>query len=297
MYQASEDIVRDYMTRPGVIPHWWQTPYRTTNATSYEQPLLNVWGEGEEWMRPKDDMAMKDALPIARHGKAADAFYHVLEYAEATLWDADSAILIGLRSEESLNRYGAVTRNPGRPDVRWCSKSAGKALKFYPIYDWTFEDVWTFLGKFKVKYNRLYDYMYAKGFNIPEMRVSSLIHEKAFKCLPTLHEFEPETYNNLIKRIGGIHTAALYGKEHTVYNTVKLPEAFKKWADYRDFLLETLPPNTAQTFRDRFADQLQNETVARQQVRQLLINDQDNLIPVKQMDDKEDPKKKWMALL
>ena len=57
----------------------------------------------------------------------------------------------------------------------------------------------------------------------------------------TLQEFEPETYDRLIKRLKGVHTAALYANEATIFNTHTRPPAYKTWKEYRDFLLETVP--------------------------------------------------------
>lgn len=295
-YASTIDIVRGIYKRPGVVPHWWQSPFKTTNATSYENPLLYAWGPGEEWMRDREPEAFTDEVPIKAHSQNRDTFYHMAEYAE-TLWDENTALLIGLRSEESLNRYGAVTRNPGVKGVPWCSKSTGKAIKFYPIYDWTFEDIWTYIGNESVPYNKVYDWMYVKGFNIPEMRVSNLVHEKAFKCLTTLHEFEPETYEKLLKRIGGIHVAARYAKEKTVFSSKQLPKAFKTWIEYRDFLLSTLPTEVRTPFLKRFEGQKETTSTVKQQVKQVLINDWEGFIPIKQMDDRPDPRKKWMEIL
>lgn len=295
-YASTIEIVRGIMNRPGVVPEWWQSPFRLTSSVSYEMPFLNCWGEGEEWMREKEDIAFKERVPIKQHDLVEDAFYHMVEYAES-LCDEDTAIVIGLRSEESLNRYGAVTRNPAIADIRWSSKSVGKAVKFYPLYDWTFEDIWTFLGTEKVPYNRVYDWMYVKGFNIPELRVSNLVSEKAFKSLATLQEFEPDTFEKLVKRLKGVHTAALYSREQMVFSNKKLPPAFKKWREYRDFLLSTLPHEVRSPFVERFAHQKESESIAKQQVRQILINDWENLIPVKQTVEREDPRKKWMELL
>lgn len=288
-YAATIDIVRGIMNRPGVRPWWYQCPYKMTNATSYNEPYLYAWEPGKEWIRDKEPDS------IHTNDSGTDRFYPFMEWFERQ-WGDDTAMLIGLRSEESLNRYGAVTRNPGYKSVKWSSKSKGSSTKFYPLYDWAFEDIWTYLGTEKVPYNKVYDWMWVKGFNIPEMRVSNLIHERAFKSLAQLQEFEPETYERMLKRLDGVHTAALYAKEQEVYSAKKLPPNFNKWKEYRDFLLQTLPVDTA-AFKTRFATQKQTESICKQQVRQLLLNDWENNIPVIQQSQREDPKKKWMELL
>lgn len=289
-YESTIDIIRHIINRDRVVPHWYQCPIKMTNATSYEEGFLYAWEPGSEWVREKDDISIKE------NDSGVNRFYPFMEWFESQ-WDSDTALLIGLRSEESLNRYGAVTRNAALPNVPWSSKSAGKAIKFYPLYDWSFEDIWTYLGKEKVRYNRIYDYMYVKGFNIQEMRVSNLIHERAYKSLAQLQEFEPETYDKLVKRLKGVRTAALYGKEQMVFSTKKLPPGFKSWKHYRDFLLETHPSEARKIFLARFADQKDTTPVHRQQVKQLLLNDWENNIPIVQMEEREDPLEKWKEIL
>jgi predicted phosphoadenosine phosphosulfate sulfurtransferase len=210
---------------------------------------------------------------------------------------SETCFLVGLRSEESLNRYRAVTRNSAVADVPWSSKTSGKAVRFYPLYDFTFEDIWTYLGKFKVKYNKIYDYMYAKGMGMNKMRVSNLIHEQSFHCLTTLQEFDFDTYEKLAKRLKGVHTAAKTAEQQSMYQTNKRPAAFKTWAAYRDFLLENLPLTSKETFSARFTKQKQTTANARQQCRQLLLNDHENNVPVISQDDDVLPLEKWRELL
>ena len=289
-YESTIEIIRRIMYGKGVIPHWLQCPVRMTNATSYEEEFLYAWGPGEEWMRAKEPIAITEATG------APDRFYPLIDWFERQ-WGPDTAFLVGLRSEESLNRFGAVTRNPGVDNINWSSKGSGHIVKFYPLYDWTFEDIWTFIGTEGVPYNRVYDWMWVKGHNIQEMRVSNLVHERAFKINADLQEFEPNTYDRLLKRIKGVHTAALYAKEQTVYQTRKLPPRFKTWRAYRDFLLDTFTGERKETFLNRFAGQKESESVFRQQTRQLLINDWENNVPVVQVGERENPLKKWMDIL
>jgi predicted phosphoadenosine phosphosulfate sulfurtransferase len=141
--------------------------------------------------------------------------------------------------------------------------------------------------------------MYKKRLPLSEMRVSSLIHEKSFKALVELPEFEPKTYDRLVKRIKGISVGNLYGKDNKMLRVRKLPKNFSSWLDYRDFLLRTYPDEGKKwIFEKRFSKQLNNEYVARQQCRQLLLNDYENCLPV---DNKPDPReekiKKWKELL
>lgn len=172
-------------------------------------------------------------------------------------------------------------------------------VTFYPLYDWNFHDVWKFIYDNHLNYSKIYDYQWTKGLGTQEIRVSSLIHEKSFKALVDLPEFEPKTYDRLLKRVGGIQIGNLYGKDAKMLKARKLPKNYKSWKDYRDFLLETYPdPDKKEIFVRRFSKHLDNNYVARQQCRQLLLNDYENNLPVKnEPDPREETLKKWRSLL
>lgn len=274
-YQSSVDLMATMMRDERVEPLWFQVPLRMTNATSHRELFLYAWGPGETWMRDKD--------PVAIHGApgAPDRFYDFFSWQEAAA-TVDTAWLVGLRSKESLNRFRAATSHAGHRDWTWTTKTAStRSVRAYPLYDWTSGDIWKFIANRGVAYNRHYDRMFARyGPNLSRMRVSNLIHEKSFRCLVDLHEFEPATYERLLARLGGVHAAALYGREDQVYDARALPRRFDSWRAYRDYLLATTPTVYAARFRDRFERQPHDEEIHRAQVKQILINDGENSVPV-----------------
>ena len=274
-YQSTVDIMGEWMRDLRTDPRWFQVPIRMTNATSHADYWLYAWGPGEEWLRPKDPVAIKalDGYP--------ERFYDFFEWYEAQA-TAPTAFIVGLRSRESFNRFRAVTRREGYPGWAWSTKTKNpRAFRVYPIFDWTFGDVWKYIVDEGLRYNRHYDRMFAKhGVNIARMRVSNLIHEQAFRCLVDLQEFEPDTYDRLVRRLGGVHAAALYGREAHVYNAQALPAAFATWRAYRDHLLDTTPLDRIGRFRKRFAGQPMDEETARRQVKQILTNDWENNVGV-----------------
>jgi len=285
---------------------WFQFPFKLTNATSLVDSQLICWEPGKHniWMRPKVPYSIQHKPWDKRKETIRDknkgfGFYDVLDNYQASR--DHTAFLIGLRATESMNRFRAVCKNPGYKDCYWCSKvhkSEGSA-SFYPLYDWNFSDIWKYIYDNNIRYSRIYDYQFKKGMPQSEIRVSSLIHEKSFKSLVDLPEFEPKTYDKLLKRIKGIQIGNLYGKDAKMLRARKLPKNYKSWMQYRDFLLDTYPDETKKDiFTKRYERQLNNNYVARQQCRQLLLNDYENNLPV---DNKEDPReealKKWRELL
>lgn len=171
-------------------------------------------------------------------------------------------------------------------------------MKAYPIYDWTFEDIWHHIAINDIPYNKVYDFMYLRGHIIQDVRVSYLGHEHSFKCLASLHEFEPETYFRLLERMPGAHVAARYANDNYIFNAKKLPPQFETWKAYRDYLLLTYTGQHKERFEKRFTVQAQNEDVYRQQCRQLQINDWEQNVPVVNKQKKKiDTLEKWRKLL
>lgn len=298
MYQASIDQAEYLM---GLFPDqvkrlWLQVPFFLTNATSVQDGQLRCWEPGEHklWMRPKGAANIKnkpwdERTEVFRSGYRWLDFYGALLNFERCY--EDTAFLVGLRAAgESPNRWRAVVKNPvtvGDRKVYWGTRK-GKNTAFYPLYDWNFHDIWKYIAVHELRYSRIYDMQFRKGYPITQMRVSSLIHEKAFKSIVDLPEFEPRTYDRLLKRIKGIALAQETGKAAKLFRVSKLPKNFQSWRAYRDFLLATHADEPRRPlFAARFARQLDNEYVARQQCRQLVLNDYENNLPV---DNKPDPR-------
>lgn len=274
---------------------WLQIEFYLTNAVSLQESQLKCWehGKHKEWIRPKGSNNLinppwGDDVKF-RSGYNWLDFYGVIENFERCY--TNTAFLIGCRATESPNRWRAMVKNPvnlnGIP-VYYATQKPNDNVAIYPIYDWNFQDVWKYIYENKLKYSKIYDFMFMKGFGISEIRVSSLIHERSFKSLCELPEFEPKTYDRLMKRIKGISFAQETGKNAKMFKVRKLPKNFQSWLTYRDFLIQTYPYETKRDiFIKRFGKHLNNEYVARQQCRQLILNDYENNLPV---NNKPDPR-------
>lgn len=293
-YENTVLLMRKQMNHSNVIPMWFQVPIYMTNATSYKEDQLYAWGEGEEWIRDKEPNSIHSI-----EGDYPKRFYKFFPWVEKN--NPDTAFIIGLRAEESLNRYRAVTKNPGYDNIRWSTKTeCPTTFRFYPIYDWGAGDVWKYIDDNNIEYNKIYDLMFANNHNIYNtMRVSNLIHEKSFRCLTDLQKLEPNTYNKLCKRLEGVHVASRYANEDTIYSANERPKDFKTWKEYRDYLLLTSTSKHKDRFIKRFEEQGDDEVVCKQQCKQILVNDWENVFTV---DTKKKKKRKatldkWRAIL
>lgn len=251
-YKGTVDFVEWAMSQPNVIPRWYQVPIFMTNAASHQQLFLWAWGEGENWVRGKNPLAIQKI-----EKKYPKRFYKFNLWVNQELrkeFGESFVSIIGLRAEESPDRRHVMFGEDS--ELFWLRRKV-KPDKCYPIIDWSYTDVWKYLVSNKLKYNKVYDKMYMLGGNLRYFRVSNLVHEKAFKCLTDLQELEPETYDKLEQRLQGVHSAAIYAKENTMYSIKKLPSRFKTWKEYKDFLLESIHPDLCKLFKfqwSRFGD-------------------------------------------
>lgn len=291
-YQATIDILRLQFDHPLIIQKWYQVPIYMTNATSYTDYFLYAWGENEQWMREKEPNSIHSI-----NGKYPKRFYDIFKHLEK---DNKTAYLVGLRAEEGITRYRAVTKNPGYKGNRWSTINEHGAAKFYPIYDWTWNSVWRFIYDYDLPYNKIYDLMFWSNYSVYKMRVSNLIHEKSYKCLHDIPKFEPETYDRLCQRISGIATASRYVSEKLMFSNKKLPTHYKTWEEFRNFLLHNLPSEEhRKRFIARFDKQDKEERIYKAQVGQLLILDYENnrAFDTKKNEKTIKIKEKWMQLL
>ena len=269
-YQGTIDFVEWAMLQPNVIPQWYQVPIFMTNAASHEQLFLWAWGEGEEWVREKHPLAIQKI-----ENQYPKRFY------KFNLWVAQQnrknfkgsfVSIIGLRAEESPDRRFVMF---GEDSYLFWLRRKTEPNKAYPIIDWSYTDVWKYLIENNLPYNKVYDKMYMLGGNLRYFRVSNLVHEKAFRCLTDLQELEPETYDKLERRLKGVHTAAMYGKENLMYSIKELPNQFKSWKKYKDFLLTSIHPDLKRIFEYQWL-RLQNiddEDCFKYMVKRILLCD------------------------
>jgi predicted phosphoadenosine phosphosulfate sulfurtransferase len=237
---STVEQIKEWMYHPDVEPLWYQIPIRLFNATSVSEHWLHCWDEAakDRWIHPKDPIAIKEN--VYGTDRFAEMFTAILKHDYPK---SMCAYLSGVRAEETPSRYMAVTQDLTYKDVTW-GKTLDKKIghyTFYPIYDWSYTDVWKAIHDNKWSYNKIYDKQFQYGLPVCEMRVSNLHHETAVHSLFSLQEMEGDTYGRLTQRLCGVDMAAKMGDDDFFVST--LPFMFKDWREYRDYLLDKLITN------------------------------------------------------
>ena len=278
-FEGTVDYVRSLKERPDIDFYWFQIPFRLFNATDHMNQWLNVWGEGEEWVRDKEpDSIQENTFGVDRFTDVLTAINEMF----------GGASLTGLRTEESPSRRLGLTTSCSYKWVTWGSKTGRKNHRlFHPIYDWKFGDIWKAIydgddpdnpGTASWVYNRMYDIQHRYGVPIRNMRVSNYHHETAIHSLFYLQEAEPETWEKAVKRISGINTAGHLGRED--FFVKELPFMFSSWEEYYSYLVSKL---VVESDQERFVKQFNDltwrlpyvdrEQIAKACVQMVLVND------------------------
>lgn len=271
-WQHTVDYMTEIMNMPEVTPLWCQFPFDFTNTLSAQNNFLRVWDPDKKdlWIHPQSEISIKENP--TKYNRFHDIVSNVCNYYA----DSDeTAQLVGMRIYESLNRRASIAfGNSDYKGITWCSKKNDKLRVFWPVYDFTNDDIWTAIAKNHWNYNSVYDLMFRWGVPKSKMRVSALIHETAFYSIEMLQEFEPKTYNRFVSRVNGVSTFNHAFDENSLIPK-ELPIMFKSWKEYRDYLLIHLVKSEYwDLLRNRWKNQ-NNDEFYRFHVREIILNDID----------------------
>lgn len=246
------DIMRYMMSHPDVEPWWYQIPIKIENSSTFESVYQNCWGVGEEWLRPKEE----DPRTIKENTYGFETWSAGMfgKIAAKDFPNQKTAFIAGVRAEEAPKRRVGLTSTATYKHVTWGAKltNKGEYYTLYPLYDWSYTDIWKAIHEYKWVYNKVYDYFYMYGVKTQQMRVSNLHHETAINSLFIVQEIDADVYSALTKRMKGIDAAGKIGKKD--FFPKELPYMFKSWKEYRDYLLPLLLQDEKEVvrFRNKF---------------------------------------------
>lgn len=256
-YQMTTDYVNRTLEENSDILDVYRCciPFKVSTCTSMHQNYWRPWEESKRdiWVSQMPDKCYtkndfdfftEDMWDYTFQEKFAD-WLHQRKGAEKT------AILVGIRTQESLNRWRAIHSDRNYRNCKgynWTKEMYSNVYNAYPIYDWRTTDVWTANGKFKWDYNRLYDLYHKAGVPLEKQRVASPFLSEAQSSLKIYRVIEPHTWGKLVSRVNGVNFTGIYGGTTAMgWNSITLPKGHT-WESYMHFLLSTLPENTRENY-------------------------------------------------
>ena len=262
-YEAQYQLTTDYVDETLssnldiIDPYHTCLPVRARCATSMSQAYWIPWEKSKRpiWVRELPPKAIhEDNHPFKffKPGMTDSEFqvkfgiwYHRHVKARRT------CALIGIRTQESLNRWRAIHSDRNYRlyrGHRWTREIARHVYNAYPIFDWKSEDVWIANGRFYWSYNQLYDRFHQAGLSVDRMRVASPFNDWATESLKLYRVIDPNNWARMVGRVNGVNFTAIYGGTIAMgWRNIKLP-AGHTWKTYLHFLLATLPEETRENY-------------------------------------------------
>lgn len=240
--------------------HWVCLPIKLRNSVSNYEPVWCAWDPEREadWVRP-----MPKRLGVISDPSFFDFFEPRMEFEEFielfAVWYAkgrDTAAFIGIRSDESLNRYRTIAGNKETHfGKQWTTRIIESTYNVYPIYDWHVSDIWKYHAQFPDRpHNEVYDRMHLAGLSPSQMRLCQPYGDDQKRGLWLYHLIEPQTWGRVVARVNGANSGALYIEEKgnvTGYNKITLPPGHT-WRSFCNLLLSTMPEVTRNHYLPRF---------------------------------------------
>ena len=146
-----------------------------------------------------------------------------------------------------MNRFRTIVNNRKilYKNYAWTTKvkNGTKELSvynFYPIYDFSTEDIWGTIAKLDLKYNYVYEWMYKNGVSIHEQRLCQPYGDDQRNGLDQFRMIEPETWEKVLNRVHGANFGNIYCRTSLLGNMKSEKPRHLTWEQYTVFLLESL---------------------------------------------------------
>ena len=248
----------DYMTKimndPRIKPMWFQMPMVITNNASSFNRYSYCWDakDKENWIHPQNEISIKEN----KYG--TNRFHELFKRISIVEFNGKKHCNIaGVRAEETPKRLIALTAEVTYKWITWGKRIKGikNHFVFYPLYDWSYTDIWKYIHENNLEYNKIYDELYRHGVGLNDMRISNLHHETAIQSLLLVQEIEPDTWNKVVKRIDGA-SSIKHIKNNSFKCPKELPPMFLDWEEYAMHLVKNIIQK--QEDRDRIIDYIIN---------------------------------------
>lgn len=249
------ELYQDY-----IEPFWVCLPIHLRNAVSVYEPHWICWDESakSQWIRQpeKTSITALDYFPFFYPGMEFEEF--VPMFGEWYSGGKETACFVGIRSDESLNRYRTISSKNKitKEEKNYTTKVTENVFNVYPVYDWKCADLWIYHNKNKeLPYNKLYDLMHLAGLTINQMRICQPYGDDQRRGLWLFHLIEPETWAKVVARVNGANGGALYVNESgniNGYRKISKPENHT-WKSFANLLINSMPPKTKNHYRNKIS--------------------------------------------
>lgn len=249
------------MYRDHAEPYWVCLPMLLRNAVTQFEPRWCCWDPADRnlWVRefPEHESVVSDPATFPFFEPRMEFEEFVVLFGVWYAQGKPTAQFVGIRADESLNRYRTVAlwNKQMLNGWRWTTRVEEQVYNVYPIYDWRTQDIWVYHAQHRDRpHNRLYDMMHLAGLTIAQMRICQPYGDDQRRGLWLYHLIEPQSWFRVVARVSGANSGALYVQETgnvTGSQRISKP-AGHTWESFANLLLASLPPPTRLHYEAKF---------------------------------------------
>ena len=241
------EYVQRVASNPEIDLKWYCLEVKHRNASSNEEPFWYTWEKGKEdiWVRDLPEQAITDH-PKFKKGMSFQEFSPFL-YPKS---EGKVAMLVGIRTEESLRRYQVIARKKNDAYLNSAAEKGSNQYRAFPIYDWSSEDVWLAVHKFGWDYNKTYDIFNQTRLHgaFLKQRVCPPFGEEPLRGLWVYSECFPEMWHKMLYRVEGVATAWRYANTELYSNANNKPEHLS-YKEYLNVIIDSYDHDAKNTLK------------------------------------------------
>ena len=196
MVEAAE-LWRKKFMGVGVPFLWFCLPFKQVSVIDHLSASESwiTWepGKEKEWMRDPPPYAIMRSPYIQYPGQMNYQTFCGRAF-------ADGIQMIGLRVSESLTRHQIFAR----------LDKDHLSGRFYPIYDWTDDDVWLYIKEHGVYFPEIYMRLYEAGVKKNQLRLCCFFGDMSTQGLRWVAETDPQLWERIQRREPNAYLVLLY---------------------------------------------------------------------------------------
>jgi predicted phosphoadenosine phosphosulfate sulfurtransferase len=229
--------------RSDVNFHWFCVPIRHT-LRARGRSCWWTWDPDERavWAR---DLPAGAITEVA--GTTKDASYR--DIIKAYFAGERFVCATGIRAQESFNRRRSIV--VGGDYV----VEDGNCVYAKPIYDWSADDIWRAMIRFKWSYSACYEKQRTAGLPLTRQRIGPWGNVAQAQVMDLWAQFYPDFWQKATVRLPELRPAAMYGKSKLYREILNKPVGLT-WQDYTMQLVDSLDADSQTYWRNWLTNML-----------------------------------------
>lgn len=245
IYQTTSDHIEELKLLPAIDEFYHIClPFYEDNAVSVFQTQWKMWDpdEKDKWVRPITEKLYNNVQFWGEYwDDNPDIFMQKFSRWYRNQKSGNVAVGVGIRTDESYHRFRAIAFGKNiYKDAMWTTGICSGVYNFYPIYDYSTEDVWAAVFRNNYSFNQFYELAYKSGLSIHEARICQPYGHQQRQGLDQYAKIEPDTWQKVVNRVSGANFGNIYCKTSLLGHNGTSKPKHMNWEEYAVFLLESL---------------------------------------------------------